>query len=97
MISQARVPDVLLEMAGLLDMYGDKTWGNALRRLASDVLQDQLEGYRQIRGLYAGMGSLSDLVLYDSDGKVIRPENDRFDELRSELHQCVSNVPSAAH
>jgi hypothetical protein len=37
--------------------------------------------------MFGGMGSLSDIVLYDSDGLLLRKENDRLDELRRELHR----------
>jgi len=38
----------------------------------------------QVLGLYGGMGSFNDLVLY-RDGHVLTAENDELDSLRSQL------------
>lgn len=76
---------VLEEMATLLDMAGIRDWAEGLRRVGSYSESEATGLYSAVLRMYGGSGSLSDIVLYH-DGKLLKAENDRFDELRSKLY-----------
>lgn len=67
----------------------NSTWGRKLESLAKkDTLcHDDLR--LQVKGLYGGMGSLNDIVLFHSDGTVDRSGSAEFDMLRSQLYELV--------
>lgn len=81
---------ILLRLASLLfDENVQSDWGTKLSNLANKKTL-AVEDFRlQIKNLYGGMGSLSDIVLMKADGKVDREANNEFDDLRSELYQLV--------
>jgi hypothetical protein len=85
MISNPSLADLLFEMANLLGRHRDPSWAIAFRRLAREAQAADAPVLEEARGMFGGMGSLSDIVLYDSDGLLLQKENDRLDELRREL------------
>jgi hypothetical protein len=87
MTSNPTLANLLSEMASLLDSYGDGSWAIAFHRLAREAQGAEAQVLEEARGMFGGMGSLSDIVLCGSDGALLRRENDRFDELRSELYR----------
>ena len=85
-----RIVEILLRLSSLL-MTGNSnsTWGRKLEALASkDTLRSE-DLRLQVKGLYGGMGSLNDIVLFHSDGTVDRNGSAEFDMLRSELYELV--------
>ncbi|MBX8547682.1 hypothetical protein K5D53_23920 [Pseudomonas cichorii] len=80
-----RILSVLEEMAALLDLAEIKDWSEALRRMRSYDESEASVLYNTVLRMYGGSGSLNDIVLYRG-GKVLLHENDKFDELRSELY-----------
>ncbi|MBN6716539.1 DUF6966 domain-containing protein [Pseudomonas capsici] len=81
-----RVLVILEEMATLLDMAGISDWAEAIRRAGSNDESEASILYNTVLRMYGGSGSLNDIVLYFG-GKVLVRENDKFDELRSELYK----------
>ncbi|NVZ70432.1 DUF6966 domain-containing protein [Pseudomonas costantinii] len=76
---------ILEEMATLLDMAGIQDWAEGLRRVGSYTESEAPILYSAVLRMYGGSGSLSDIVIYHK-GKLLKEENDKFDELRSELY-----------
>jgi hypothetical protein len=87
MASNPNIANLLSEMANLLESYGESSWAVAFHRLAREALVAEAQVLEEARGMFGGMGSLSDIVLYGPDGSLLRKENERFDELRSELYR----------
>ena len=87
MTSQIKLENILAEMATLLRSYGNETWAEAFSRLSKEVHIDPAGVLSEIRRMYGGMGSLSDIVLYTPNGSLLPLENNRFDALRHELYQ----------
>jgi hypothetical protein len=57
-------------------------WADHVRRAADDVAKSDAHGVRRFLGLFAGAGSLNDLVLH-REGKPLQGENDQLDVLRA--------------
>lgn len=55
-----------------------------LIELSSDVLK-----------IYGGLGSFSDLILYDIKGKLARDETAQLDQLRTKLFEVALSIKSA--
>jgi uncharacterized protein DUF6966 len=87
MASLTTVQNILSDMAILLRSHGDGSWADTFERLSAEFPLDPVEVLSEVRKLYGGMGSLTDVVLYSADGSLPREENERFDVLRSELYQ----------
>ncbi len=84
--------DVLEEMIFLLKESDEPDWADALerqgRRLTEADEREAEEIARELLRLFAGAGSLSDLVLHRAG--VADPEiNNRFDHLRRNLLQAL--------
>lgn len=76
---------ILEEMATLLDMAGIRDWAEGLRRVGSYAESEASVLYSTVLRMYGGSGSLNDIVLYQN-GELLKEENKKFDELRSELY-----------
>lgn len=76
---------VLDEMHPLLAQYGAIDWANSIHECARRLGNSDFSGVTNLRGMYGGAGSLSDLVLQQSAGQDAnsRAANDRFAELRA--------------
>lgn len=85
-----RAERILSRLAELLfDENVQSDWGRKLMNLA-DKKTLAVEDFRwQIKGMYGGMGSLSDIVIMGPDGKADRKANNEFADLRSELYNLV--------
>ncbi|WP_239954906.1 hypothetical protein [Pantoea sp. Z09] len=76
-------------MAVLLELGGYADWSASIFRLAKQYeIEPDVTKY-SLLGLYGGMGSLNDLVLY-SKGKILIDENEELDQLRSEVFNLLS-------
>lgn len=74
------------EMVTLLNMAGIQDWAEGLRKISEYKESEASILYNEVLRMYGGSGSLNDLVLY-RDGELLMHENNKFDELRSELYQ----------
>ena len=72
-------------MAELLRIGGIGDWAVALETLQNEIAIDPIRTSAKILGMYGGMGSLNDLILY-KDGQPLAKENTELDELRSKLY-----------
>jgi hypothetical protein len=81
------IPELLQQLADLLEQHGEEPWATGLRRLLSEYNVDPNVAKADIRRLYGGMGSFNDVILQDSNGP-LRSENDELDRLRSELYSA---------
>ena len=91
---------LLDQISQLLASVGEGNWSTAFEEFSRrcgqiDGEKDRrvLEG--EIRRIYGGMGSFSDLVLY-SDGQVLVEENRRLEALRNELFEVLVSGPRHA-
>lgn len=85
-----RVVEILHSLSQLLTARNtNSNWGQKLKALAhkETLCVDDLK--LQVKGLYGGMGSINDIVLFCSDGTVDRKGSDEFDTLRTELYDLV--------
>ena len=71
-------------MAELLLRGGHEDWAASLGSLAAQIEVDPVRTCATIVGMFGGMGSLNDLVLYTGCTPLIR-ENQELDALRSKL------------
>lgn len=87
-----RAEEILEQLAALLFAENlNSPWGRRLTSLANKKTLHVDDFRSQIKGLYGGMGSLNDIVLFRPDGKVDRASNEQFAELKNELYQLVSH------
>lgn len=84
---------VLEEMNSILLRFDNcKSWSKKITQLMTmtDITPKDLR--YEIQTLYGGMGSLNDLVLCDSNGKMDRDSNIQFDSLRARLYELASQL-----
>ena len=84
MTNYLEIKSTLSRMAELLQAGGHPDWAVSLRNLAVQVDDDPARACATIVGMFGGMGSLNDLVLYQG-GIPLRQENQELDDLRSKL------------
>ena len=88
-LSGADLRAILLQLADVLDP-SEPRWAHAMRgfaaRLASGS-ESPGDVARDILGIFAGMGSFSDVVLQDRSG--VKPEQSQLDALRSSLFRTA--------
>lgn len=84
---------ILQELITLLEASKETNWSASLRSLmldlgecTNDVERNYVEC--QLKRIFGGMGSFSDLVLF-KDGKVLAGENNRLGKLRKELFEAL--------
>lgn len=63
----------------------------SLERAIAYVRRDLNEGVSAIIGMYGGMGSLNDVILYER-GQPLFEENEEFDALRVELYDICQAI-----
>jgi hypothetical protein len=80
-----RAQKLLTQMADVLRQTGHQAWISTFDRMIARLTSDPDGARTSILGLFAGMGSLNDLVLH-SHAKSLVAENDAFDLLRAELY-----------
>ncbi|BDW89396.1 DUF6966 domain-containing protein [Thalassospira tepidiphila] len=67
----------------------DSKWGHKLEVLAGKDTLCSEDLRLQVKGLFGGMGSLNDIVLFHSDGTVDRNGSTEFDMLCSQLYELL--------
>jgi hypothetical protein len=84
MMNLPEIKSTLSRMAELLLAGGHPDWAASLSGLAAQMDGDPVRACATIVGMFGGMGSLNDLVLYKG-GAPLRQENQELDALRSKL------------
>ena len=84
MTNYLEIKSALGRMAELLQAGGHPDWALALEKLIAQVDDDPSKACATIVGMFGGMGSLNDLVLYKGEVP-LRQENQELDDLRSQL------------
>lgn len=85
-----RIVETLHRLSQLLTMRNpDSAWGRRLDALARKNTLCVEDLRFQIKGLFGGMGSINDIVLFCSDGTVDRKGSGEFDALRTALYELV--------
>lgn len=85
-----RVQQILFELSEIL-FKEDTTslLGKRFRALSRNETMLIYDYKQQIKGLFGGMGSMNDIVIFDSDGNLNRHASARFHELKEELYAIV--------
>lgn len=91
-----KVIDILEQIGNILRKNRDSNWLPAIENLLSQFLNEtaretQVILVRKIIGMYGGMGSFNDLILFD-DGNVCYEENEQLDRLRGELYEICNTI-----
>lgn len=84
---------ILQELITLLEKSKETNWSASLRssmqaltRCVDDIERDYVKS--QVKRIFGGMGSFSDLILFN-DGKVLIAENNQLEKLRRELYESL--------
>jgi hypothetical protein len=83
-----QIDTALARMIELLDLGYSGDWAATLERHRASLASDMAGTARRIHGMYGGMGSLNDIVLF-KDGHVLHQENDEFNTLRARLYELL--------
>jgi hypothetical protein len=86
-----RISSILKRMSELAQRGNSGNVGASLERAAARFERNPQEGASAIVGMYGGMGSLNDVILYEGN-KPLFEENEEFDALRTELYQLCQNL-----
>jgi predicted DNA-binding protein YlxM (UPF0122 family) len=85
----ARYHDLLQQTQSLLEMCGVKDWSNELKQWLSELEAIEIQGPQAIhdhlkrtKNAFGGMGSLSDIFLYEQNAKA----KAQLDRLRDALY-----------
>jgi hypothetical protein len=89
MTAPNQLRSVFDELIQLLSSVGETNWHRALLSLKDRYdtainRQEQIEVLSDILHLYSGMGSFSDLILYEN-GKLLLSQTRQLDDLRRQL------------
>ena len=84
---------ILKELIALLEKSGETNWSASLRSLMLALSQCENDTEKkyvrsQLKRIFGGMGSFSDLVLY-KNGKVLVAENNQLEVLRQALYESL--------
>jgi hypothetical protein len=89
-----RAQALLTQMSDVLRQTGHQAWISTFDRMIARLTSDPDGARTGILGLFAGIGSLNDLVLH-SHVKSLGPENDAFGLLRTELYELCRRTSPA--
>ena len=84
----ARLKGSLDELCALLEANGDKSWLGWARRCRQDLGEPSIQVFRNIVGVYGGMGSFNDLVLGSPSGDLseMNSANAALNRLRARIY-----------
>jgi hypothetical protein len=85
MTNATQIRSVLSRLAAILHSCGNNNWAATLETFDSEMLSDPAGTAARITGIFGGMGSFNDVVLYRG-GQVAHGENEELDRLRTELY-----------
>lgn len=86
-----RISSILKRMNELALRGNSGNVAASLERAAARVENDNREEINAIIGMYGGMGSLNDVILYEGN-KPLFAENEEFDALRTELYELCQSL-----
>jgi hypothetical protein len=94
-----RLIETLGEIAALLESDGETQWRSWALRAKQTLLRGDYAGIEHVLGVYAGMGSLNDLVLgykFENGVSARKPDaeqlNDRFNALRTRAWELAQEI-----
>ena len=84
----------LKKIITVLEDSDETDWLNSFKEITKDYenltdIDNKRELKRELLGIYGGMGSFSDLVLY-KDNRLLHEENNKLDLLRRELFEIIN-------
>ena len=86
------IKEILVQILELLNSVTEKEWSRAIQKLVHEYeFLDTQSIQKNVLGMYGGMGSFNDLVLY-KNGELCPNENSKLDELRRLLFDEVSKI-----
>src|ERR1700744_5807008 len=87
------VQALLISMRELEDFLSGENqfWAGQVRRAADEVANSDSHGLQRFLGLFGGMGSLNDLVLY-REASLMAAENERLDFLRERAWMLANSL-----
>jgi hypothetical protein len=85
-MSTIPIDTIIARMSALLRAGNEDRWAERLDQYQAGLPRNFDFALSQITGLYGGMGSLTDIVLY-CDGQPLIDENNEFAELRTRLYE----------
>lgn len=80
-----------LMSATLEENEGPSDWSKRLKALSDNKTLNKDDYYYSIKRLFAGMGSLNDVVIMDKNGGYPVEANEKFDSLRHELSKALED------
>lgn len=81
---------ILLELSEILFAEDrESPLGKRLKYLSENETLEIYEYRQQIKGLFGGMGSINDIVIFESDGRLNREASTRFYELKEKLYFII--------
>lgn len=84
--------EIVMEKMIVLLRYGAHYgWADALEKFRSEIALEPVTTVRKILGMYGGMGSLNDLILY-KNGQPLIKENNELDALRTQLYELCREI-----
>lgn len=86
-----RISAILTRMSALAQRGNSGNVGASLERAVALVERDAQEGANAVVGMYGGMGSLNDIILYEGEKPLVE-ENEEFDTLRSKLYERCQDL-----
>ncbi|WP_156980989.1 DUF6966 domain-containing protein [Vibrio galatheae] len=93
MEKKMRVISIIKQIIDLLVSVGESNWADTFTSFKLKLVNSDSENLQILRsdilGIYGGMGSFNDLVLY-SEGQVLIRENQTLDKLRKELFEVLN-------
>jgi hypothetical protein len=90
-MSTIAIDTIIARMSALLRAGNKDRWAERLDQYRAELARDFDFALSQITGLYGGMGSLTDIVLY-CNGQPLIDENNEFAELRTRLYEfCMQH------
>jgi len=82
--------DTLKKIEGLLKKYDEKQWSISFHVFINSYSTSENRDLKnKIRGIYRGMGSFNDLILF-KDGRMCTEGNIKLDALRKKLFREVT-------
>ena len=86
---EKEIRKIRLEIIELLEIVGEYDWRTTLKRLYADNVSSPKDWLREIKGLFGGMESFTDLVLM-RNGIFCIDENNKLDQLRDRLYNRMA-------
>lgn len=86
MINLQNIEKILARIEELLRLGASSNWVKTIENSRKELLGNPTSTVSNILGMYGGMGSFNDIVLY-KNGQPLISENIEFDELREQLYE----------